>query len=311
MPRWLNWTLKIAVVVAYFWVLEYFWGWQRLLEPWKSISYVTIVAAVTLLASTYFIRAWRIYDYFRSDIGGRYWLTLKLTLLHNVLNNLLPARSGEVSFPLLMKRYFKVSLTRSTATLLWLRFMDLHTVILLGAGALYFTSIQSQWWIAGMALWLVIPVAAYLAHGKMAALIPRISSPKWQTTATKLVSGLPNSVAELSRAWMWTLISWVVKVIAMAWILKQFTAMTYAQAWVGSIAGDLSSVLPFHAPAGVGTYEAAALGGLAAVGINTDAAMQAAVNLHIMILLSSLLGGGLALGISDRAEAPPPADEST
>jgi uncharacterized membrane protein YbhN (UPF0104 family) len=299
LPPWLGWTIKIAVVVAYFWILEVFWGWNQLLAPWLSISYVTVLAAVALLALTYFIRAWRIYDYFRADIDGKYLLTLKLTLLHNVLNNLLPARSGEVSFPVLMKRYFQVSLTRSTATLLWLRFMDLHTVILLGAGALYFATATYPWWLAAMAVWMVLPLAAYLAHAKMAGVVPRIRNPKWQAVATKLISGLPNSLVELSRAWLWTLVSWSIKIVAMAWILKQFASMSTAQAWVGSVAGDLSSVLPFHAPAGIGTYEAAALGGLAAVGINTDSAMQAAVNLHIMILLSSLLGGALALLIKD------------
>lgn len=302
MPAWLAWAMKIAVVAAYFWILEVFWGWKQLLAPWQSISYLTILAAVMLLALTYFIRAWRIYDYFRADIAGNYALTLKLTLLHNVLNNLLPARSGEVSFPLLMKRYFQVSLTRSTATLLWLRFMDLHTILLLGAGSLYFTRATTPWWLAVMAAWLLLPLAAYLAHAKLAGMVPRIHNPKWQAIADKLLSGLPNSVAELSRAWTWTLVSWSIKIVAMAWILTQFTPMTNAQAWVGAIAGDLSSVLPFHAPAGVGTYEAATLGGLAAVGVNTDTAMQAAVNLHIMILLSSLLGGALALLIKDHSQ---------
>lgn len=305
LPRWLNWTIKIALVLAYFWILEYFWGWDQLLAPWQSISYVTIFSAIVLLAVTYFIRAWRIYDYFRADIRGKYLLTLKLTLLHNVLNNLLPARSGEVSFPLLMKRYFQVGLTRSTATLLWLRFMDLHTILLLGAGALFFAAITSSWWLWAMALWAVMPPAAFMAQAKMAAFIPRIHNPKWQAVAVKLISGLPNSAAELSRAWLWTLASWTIKILAMAWILRQFTPMSGAQAWAGAIAGDLSSVLPLHAPAGVGTYEAAALGGLAVVGIDAGTAMQAAVNLHIMILLSSLLGGALALAIRETGRTPP------
>jgi len=304
MPRWLSWTLKIAVVVAYFWVLEYFWGWESLLAPWRSISYTTIVMAVVLLSVTYFIRAWRIYDYFRGDIAGKYLLTVKLTLLHNVLNNLLPARSGEVSFPLLMKRYFQVGLARSTATLLWLRLMDLHTVLLLGAGALYFATVTRSWWLWAMALWSLIPLVAFLTHSKLAVLLPRISNPKRRDIAEKLLSGLPNSLTELIRAWLWTLASWSIKIVAMAWILQQFTPMGDAQAWVGAIAGDLSSVLPLHAPAGVGTYEAAALGGLAAVGVNADTAMQAAVNLHIMILLSSLLGGALALLIKDNNREP-------
>lgn len=297
LPTWANWALKIFVVVAYFWVLEYFWGWEQLLKPWQSISYVTIVTAVALLASTYLLRALRIYDYFRAEIQREYLLTLKLTLLHNVLNNLLPARSGEVSFPLLMKRYFAVGLTRATATLLWLRIMDLHTVLLLGAAALYLTTRQSAGWLFALVLWLILPLVMYLAHAKIEALVPRMSNPKWRDLTTKLLSGLPNSLAELMRAWLWTITSWSIKITAMAWILKQFAPMSNAQAWIGSIAGDLSSVLPFHAPAGVGTYEAAVLGGLAVIGVDTNTAMQAAVSLHIMILVSSLVGGAVGVMI--------------
>jgi uncharacterized membrane protein YbhN (UPF0104 family) len=301
LPRWANWSIKILVVAAYFGVLEYFWGWEKLLAPWKSISYATIIASVVLLASTYFLRALRIYDYFRGDIKHRYILTLKLTLLHNVLNNLLPARSGEVSFPLLMKRYFEVNLTRATATLLWLRFMDLHTVITLGIAAFYFATSQSEIWLYGLALWAMLPLAAYFAHAKLALLSHAIHNPKWRNMADKLLSGLPNSLTELGRAWLWTLINWSLKITAMAWILKQFSTMSNGQAWIGALSGDLSSVLPLHAPAGVGTYEAAVLGGLAAVGVNTGTAMQAAVSLHIMILVSSLVGGGLALFIKQNS----------
>lgn len=297
LPSWANWTIKILVVAGYFGVLEYFWGWEKLLAPWKTISYITISASILLLAATYFLRAMRIFDYFRRDINRRYLLTLKLTLIHNVLNNLLPARSGELSFPLLMKRYFAVNLTRATATLFWLRFMDLHTVITLGIGAFYVATSQPAWWLYGLALWATLPLAVYFAHWKLAALAPKISNPKWQNLAHKLLSGLPGSLAELSRAWAWTLINWILKITAMAWILKQFCSLSGGQAWIGSLSGDLSSVLPLHAPGGVGTYEAAVLGGLAVVGVNTDTAMQAAVSLHIMILMSSLIGGGLALFI--------------
>ena len=297
LPAWARWAIKILVVAAYFGVLEYFWGWEKLLAPWKSVAPVTVIASIALLASTYFLRALRIYDYFRSDINRRFALTLKLTLLHNVLNNLLPARSGELSFPILMKRYFEVNLTRATATLFWLRFMDLHTVIALGIGAFYFATSQSVWWLYGLAAWALLPLAVYVAHAKLATLVPRIRNPKWQNVTHKLLSGLPHSVAELARACLWTVTNWGVKITAMAWILKQFSTMTNGQAWIGSLSGDLSSVLPLHAPAGVGTYEAAVLGGLAVVGVNTDTAMQAAVSLHIMILVSSLIGGALALFI--------------
>ena len=57
------------------------------------------------------------------------------------------------------------------------------------------------------------------------------------------------------------------------------------------LGGELSSVIPIHTPGGLGTYEASMLGTARLLGITGGWVLFAAVQLHLMILLSTLLGG--------------------
>ena len=94
-----------------------------------------------------------------------------------------------------------------------------------------------------------------------------------------------------------------IKLAVFAWILGLFASMGTVAAWVGVIAGDLTSVLPLHGVAGAGTYEAGVVAALLPFGIDAKIALQAAVNLHLFILGSTLLAGLLSLGLPARRPA--------
>ena len=132
----LLWLIFFGFIIA----IEYFFGWKAILVPWQTLSPPAIVIAMLLFLLSYQIRTWRLYDYFLPHTKGNWLTTLRLMLLHNILNNLLPARSGEVSFPLLMKRYFSVGYSHSLPALLWFRLLDLHTLLSVGAIAWIFTT---------------------------------------------------------------------------------------------------------------------------------------------------------------------------
>ena len=73
----------------------------------------------------------------------------------------------------------------------------------------------------------------------------------------------------------------------------------------GAVGGELSSVLPFHAPAGVGTYPAGIAAGAVAFGAarsgpSFSELLQAAVNGHLLIVVSALAATALALPLSSR-----------
>ena len=153
--RWLIALLLPVLLVA--WV-SWAVGWKPLLSAWTSMPADTLALAVALVALSYLARALRVYDYFIEETRGRFPATLRLSLLHNTANNLLPMRAGEMAFPLLMKRYFGQSLARSGLSLFWIRLLDLHLVGLVALIALYLDRRTTLYlllpaaWIAGLAL---------------------------------------------------------------------------------------------------------------------------------------------------------------
>ena len=153
--------LGIAILVGFIVFVEVTFGWRTLLAPWARLPFDQIAMAALLTLSSYWLRAVRFYDYFRNEMAGRFALCVKLMLQHNLLNNLLPMRTGELSFPVLMARYFAVSALRSMPALLWFRLMDLHSL-----GTLALLAVQSAVWpwpltVGSLVLWLPLPWLAF------------------------------------------------------------------------------------------------------------------------------------------------------
>ena len=101
---------------------------------------------------------------------------------------------------------------------------------------------------------------------------------------------------------MQTLIIWIVKLVALTLVLKAFLSIDFISAWVAVTTADLSGVLPIHGIAGSGTYEAAMLAALIPLGFGVEAALSAAINLHIYLLGVSALSVPLALLIPTQRQ---------
>lgn len=290
--KW-RWALALLIFFAFVGWLEHLIGWGRLLAPWLSLSPQALLAALALMLGTYVLRALRIYDYFSPALHGRFVATLRLTLLHNFFNNLLPMRTGEAAFPVLMRRYFDVPVSRSVPSLLWLRVLDLHVLLAIGWSAISQRYLSDALGGPLLALWLSLPAIAFVMRAWLAARLKgrggRIAG-----LARKLIEGLPERPAVFWRAWAWTAVNWGVKLAVMAFIFTRFDPLPWLVTLPGMIGGELGSVLPVHGVAGMGTYEAGVMAGLAPQGVALTAALAAAVNLHLFILGSTVLGAGLA-----------------
>jgi hypothetical protein len=127
--------------------VQYWLGWQSVLAPWRQLSSERIALAVLLVLLSYVIRTVRLVAFFGAQLGGRFSVALRLTLIHNLWNNLLPTL-GELSFPILMRRYFAISATRSLPALLWFRFLDLYAIVLLAVLSL--VRHEDSWWLAAL-----------------------------------------------------------------------------------------------------------------------------------------------------------------
>lgn len=87
----------------------------------------------------------------------------------------------------------------------------------------------------------------------------------------------------------------VVKLFTLAWLFSQFLPNTpFTHLLLSIISVELTSILPIQVTGGFGTYEVGLLPPLLAYNA-ANTALNAAINLHLFILGSSLIGGAISL----------------
>ena len=308
------WPLRsFSALIPYFLVIllagavEWVFGWSRLLAPWAEVSLGGLLVAITLMLASYILRAWRVADHF--DQRGRFGAVLSLNLQHNLWNNLLPMRAGELSFPILMRQKFGVDPAYALAGLFWVRLVDAQVLAALALGSLLWLAKVESLALMLVGLALVAPFVFWLLRGWLAARIAAMNEGKPRKLLEKALAGLPRDAAHFARGVLLTWANWLVKLAALAWILRQFVAIDWAGAGLGVLGGEVTSVLPIHAPGGFGTYEAGMLGALMPQGLNLEAATTAAINTHLFLLGSSLLFGLVAMLLPGKSATMPAPDK--
>lgn len=282
--------LLLGLIIA----VETWIGWSALLRPWLNLAPEYLAAGIILIFLTYGLRALRVYDYFIADTRGQFGVCLRLSLQHNLLNNLLPMRSGELAFPVLMSRCFAVPVMRSVPGLLWFRFLDLHTLIAFALLVISEPFVGQTLGVTLGLLWMSIPWLGFRLTAFWQARLARHPG-RASHFMKQILESLPQHPRLFWRSWLWTLLNWSIKLAVFAWILTLFSNIPLGTAWIGATLGDFTSVLPIHGIAGAGTYEAGVIAGLAPFGIDPAEALQAAVNLHLFVLGCTLLSGALSL----------------
>lgn len=297
-----DWVLGSLLLGGLILAVELTLGWGKLLAPWLTLAPSVLAALILLTALSYVLRGVRVYDWLclgsaGSGCAGRFPAMLRLSVLHNTANNLLPMRTGELVFPWLMGRYFGHGFFPATAALLWIRVLDLHFLALVGLGIAWLR--QPSWVWPGLAL-------LWLAALGLLGFVGRLDTTGWagsghgrvRRTLAKalglLAAAAPASHWRVARIYLWTALTWLTKFLAFAAVLRHFLPVDLWQALVGVMGAELSSVLPFHGIAGSGSYELAAVAALVPVGVDPRAALAGAVNLHLFVLGVTLLLGALA-----------------
>ncbi|HEY0125265.1 MAG TPA: lysylphosphatidylglycerol synthase domain-containing protein [Rhizobium sp.] len=292
--------LTLAVVLAYAAFIEWFWGWSSILAQWGKVGVLPILLALALLTGTYFLRTWRIYDYFPKETGGHFAALFRVTQVHNLLNIMMPFRAGETSFPVLMRSEFGIPLARSTSALFVMRLFDLHALLAAaGIGLALASPYPALAWIVWVAF-LLLPVAGFALRRPLIRFVSKVLPKKAQGLVHELERGLPANAGAFARAWLTTVVNWLVKVAVLAWALGLMNVTPLSASFGGALGGELSSVLPVHAPGGVGTYPAGITAGAVAFGasgakVALDNLAQASINAHLLIVVSALTGTALGL----------------
>ncbi len=292
-PRdWLVGLVLLALVVA---LVEITLGCSAVLAPWATLPSSILVGAFLLTATSYLLRAVRVRVYFAELLAGRrdFLLVLRLSVLHNTANNLLPMRAGEMVFPWLMQRYFGHGFLAAGASLVWIRLLDLHFLGLIGIMALWVRAPNPGWlvlafvWLSLLSFFWLVARIEFQSHEGLAG--------RFWCFLEAFARAAPQNQILVLRLYFWTALSWSLKFIGFALILSHFVPAALWQLVFGVMGAELSSVLPFHGIAGSGSFELATVAAMVPLGVAPAEALAGAVNLHLFLLGATLLLGALAL----------------
>ncbi len=281
-------ALSLAVVIIFVILTQRLIGWDELLGPWLTLENpIMILGPVALLAVSYLVRTLRVYRYFGFKRG--FGAMTRLLLQHNAWVVLLPMRAGEIAFPVLMRRYFAVPVERSVPALVWLRLMDLHTLVL--ALLVVFSLIwRSTAVIAITVTWAALLLAGFYLARRLSEVKPKLDpTTRFAALTRGVLSAIPPSTSRVAEDWGLTTANWLLKLFAFGWIIKVFASLNYHPSLVGAVGGELSSIIPINGLGGFGTYEAGVIIAMQAVGVAWESALTGAVNLHFVSLGTAIV----------------------
>jgi uncharacterized membrane protein YbhN (UPF0104 family) len=284
-----RWLLGFALLAGLALWVHWAVGWPRLLAPWMTFPPSELALVLLLTILSYGLRAVRVYDYSLDLLRGNFPGILRLSVVHNTLNNFLPMRLGELTYPLLMKRYFGQGYTASSVTLVWIRVLDLHFLGLMALVFLYQAEADLRW-LALVLPWLVLIPGMYWGHGW----VQRHTTDRTgriPDLLNRVLGHVPDSGWKFLRIWLWTALSWSLKFLAFTAVVLHFSEIDVWLAVLGTLGAELSSVLPVHGVAGSGSYELAMAAVLLPLGVDMQTVLIAAVNLHLYLLGANLLLG--------------------
>ena len=299
LPGWLQNTLWVLLTIGLIALIEYIVGWRKIIAAWSVIPLDVILVSIGMTLLSYLARAGRLYSHFRHEMQGRFTLSLRVILHHNLFANVLPMKAGEFSFPILLQRHFSISPARSTGALLSFRILDLGVLALIGLVSMVMGYRVMEHMGILIFLLVLIPLIGWLLLKSLH--LAANNWPRLKNISQQLIAGLPKQPHEFMRLTGWTLMIWSIKLAGFAWILRSLAETSFWTAMLAALAGDLASTIPVHTPAAFGSFEGGVLAVLLPAGVNQATALSAAVNLHLFLLGVSCASAAFALLLGRKA----------
>ena len=231
-------------------------------------------------------------------VGGRVSGTtgLKACLLGLALNNILPARLGEMAKALYLRREADISLGRSLEAVFWERFFDLNALLALGAvvAAMLGQGLVLYPLLAVVgAAWcflLLLAVRPLAAH----AMLRFLPGESLRLFAGEMLGLLESNLraAFLLRLTLWTVVAWTGYTVLYGIGLCAMAGFAPDPALVLTVFAvvTLGFAVP-GAPGGMGVYEAASVLALGWFGVDRDRAFAVGLALHLLQYLPVTVAG--------------------
>ena len=295
--------------------------WATFKATWRSLPLEVYLLALGLHAALYFLRAHRFRLLLPRDDRPPFSQVLAVSAAHNLAAFVLPAKTGEVSLVVYLKRVCGVSGAAGLASLLVSRLLDLGMLIgSVGLACLFVESLDGgalPAWVRPSGGLLLLGSVVFFALAMRGdsliavySFIARVTRFE-QTQHGKRVAARAAEVADslrlAGRRWVGAaLLSipiWIGAYLFFAVLARGFglpESVTLAEAAFGSGLALAANILPINGFAGFGTQEMGWGAGFVALGVEPKLAFSSGLGAHIVQLTNiCVMGviGHLAMGM--------------
>lgn len=298
MKNIVSWVLRLAVAGGAF--LYAFWGvdfatlWQSLkqYDP-GSLLLTQLYLLALFLPSTFRIM-------YLTQGRSRLRHAFASVVLCLGLNNILPAKLGELAKVFYLRRKIGISMGHGLGIVFWERFFDLNAVLLIGMGTAFFMKkdlILLPLTLAVGGIWLFL-VLYGLWPKAVSGLVRLLPSERLRLLVHDTLANLRQgfSLRFFLVLGAFTVLAWLAYssfVLLFFWGVAKFP-LSFLQALSVFVLSTLGMSLP-SSPGSLGVYEAAIVLSLGWFGVGKEQALAAALALHMIQYLPTTAGSLLIM----------------
>ncbi|WP_456465395.1 lysylphosphatidylglycerol synthase transmembrane domain-containing protein [Persephonella sp.] len=253
-------------------------GFGKFIRFFSEINPINILTAFILYTGSYITRAFR----WKIVLSLKEFKKLfKITAFNTVFNIFLPFRTGELSFFYMLKKE-NIPFSESAVSFFSVRVFDAISLFSV-FGITLFLFLNKP------VLSIIVFISAPFSFFIFQFLLRYIKHEKVQEFG-KTTLNFKN----ISVLYLLSIFTFFLKFTAFYLILPKGIKLSFVESFLASSSGDITTILPIHGIAGIGTYEGGFAGILILLGIDKQTALLSSVFVHIFMLVGAALIAGFS-----------------
>ena len=257
---------------------------------------------------SYFFRALRFHILLNRKVGLKDLFTI--VCVHNMVNNILPARTGELSYIYLLKKHHNKTAGEGIATLFVARVFDMITIVILFFLSTVFVPnpfgimIEATWVIIFLIFLIILLLLIIIYKGRAFVILLRGMVNHFGMDQTHIVDYIFRKMDETIESFscmhrstfIWSalvsIVIWIVLYsVNYTLIIAMGINMTFWTVLFASTFALITTILPIQGVGGFGTMEGGWTIGFLAMGLTKEVAISSGFSVHIIIIsYFSILG---------------------
>lgn len=277
-----------------------------------NIDPVYLVAGFGLYVLSYFLRALRFHILLNREVGIKD--LFNIVCIHNMVNSLLPARTGELSYIYLLKKRHTITTGAGAATLITARLFDMITILMLFFISTLFVSTrfdmpaEVRWMIIALMFMVVLVLIITISQGHTFVMLLRkmvhhlgMDKIRILDYVFRKMDEATESFSDMHRStFIWSALLSILIWIALysmnyTLIIAMRIDMLYWTVLFASTFAIITTILPVQGIGGFGTMEGGWAIGFITMGMTKEVAISSGFGYHIIVFFYIGILGCMAI----------------